>query len=65
MNGGGHGLGAAAAAGGGSGTPKPAAGLAGGRTKVGERGRDGTIRFIINPDREREERAVVESYARD
>lgn len=34
------------------------------RTKVGERGKDGTIRFILNPDRETEERRVVETFTR-
>jgi hypothetical protein len=35
------------------------------RQRIGERGRDGTVRFMLNPDREREERAVVAEYARD
>lgn len=36
----------------------------GGRPRIGERGREGTIRFILNPDREREEREVVETFRR-
>ena len=35
------------------------------RQRIGERGRDGTVRFMLNPDREREERAVVGEYGRD
>ncbi|KEF55172.1 uncharacterized protein A1O9_08826 [Exophiala aquamarina CBS 119918] len=36
----------------------------GGRPRIGERGREGTIRFILNPDREMEEREVVETFRR-
>lgn len=32
------------------------------RHRIGERGREGTVRFILNPDREREERAIVAEY---
>lgn len=32
------------------------------KTRVGERGRDGTVRFMLNPDREQEEKKVVEGY---
>jgi CTD kinase subunit beta len=32
------------------------------KPRVGERGRDGTVRFMLNPDREQEEKKVVESY---
>ena len=32
------------------------------KPRVGERGRDGTIRFMLNPDREQEEKKVVEEY---
>lgn len=32
------------------------------RQKAGERGRDGTVRFMLNPDREQQERAVVAEY---
>ena len=35
------------------------------RQRIGERGRDGTVRFMLNPDREREERAVVGEYGSD
>ena len=31
----------------------------------GSRGRDGTVRFMLNPDREREERGVVGEYGRE
>ena len=34
------------------------------RQRVGERGREGTVRFILNPDRERDEKAVVDSFHR-
>ena len=30
--------------------------------KMGERGRDGTVRFILNPEQAREERATVAEY---
>ncbi|KIV97154.1 hypothetical protein PV10_00936 [Exophiala mesophila] len=51
-------------------SPRDATGKEGGssnniaRTKVGERGKEGTIRFILNPDREMEERRIVETYTR-
>ena len=32
------------------------------RQRVGDRGREGTVRFMINPEREREEKAVVSEY---
>jgi CTD kinase subunit beta len=32
------------------------------RGRVGERGRDGTVRFMLNPEREQEENAVVAEY---
>lgn len=32
------------------------------RQRAGERGREGTVRFILNPDREREEKAIIQSY---
>ncbi|OAL39274.1 hypothetical protein AYO20_01592 [Fonsecaea nubica] len=32
------------------------------KQRVGERGREGTVRFILNPDREREEKAVIETF---
>jgi CTD kinase subunit beta len=32
------------------------------KPRVGERGRDGTIRFMLNPDREQEEKKVVDEY---
>jgi CTD kinase subunit beta len=32
------------------------------KPRVGERGRDGTVRFMLNPDREQEEKKVVEGY---
>jgi CTD kinase subunit beta len=34
------------------------------RQRVGERGREGTVRFILNPDRERDEQAVIELFSR-
>lgn len=37
-------------------------GGAGLRQRAGERGREGTVRFILHPEREREERAVVELF---
>lgn len=33
------------------------------RQKAGERGKEGTVRFMLNPDREREEKEIVASYA--
>lgn len=33
------------------------------RQRAGERGKEGTIRFMLNPDREREEKEIVASYA--
>ena len=30
--------------------------------RIGERGRDGTVRFMLNPDREQEEKGVVAEY---
>ncbi|KAK5039700.1 RNA polymerase II C-terminal domain kinase beta subunit [Exophiala sideris] len=35
------------------------------RQRAGDRGREGTVRFILNPDREREEKSIVESYRRE
>ena len=32
------------------------------RQRMGERGREGTVRFILNPDREREERSIIDMY---
>ncbi|KIW22447.1 uncharacterized protein PV07_12332 [Cladophialophora immunda] len=32
------------------------------KQRVGERGREGTVRFILNPDREREEKAIIELF---
>jgi hypothetical protein len=32
------------------------------RQRIGERGREGTVRFLLNPDREREERAIRAEY---
>jgi hypothetical protein len=32
--------------------------------RIGERGRDGTVRFMLNPDREQEEKNVVAEYSR-
>ncbi|ETI20216.1 hypothetical protein G647_08250 [Cladophialophora carrionii CBS 160.54] len=32
------------------------------RQRVGERGREGTVRFILNPDRERDEKAIVDLF---
>lgn len=37
----------------------PATGL---RQKTGDRGKEGTVRFVLNPDRERLERGVVAEY---
>ena len=31
--------------------------------RIGERGRDGTVRFMLNPDREQEERNIVAEYS--
>ncbi len=42
----------------------PGGAAAGVRQRVGERGREGTVRFILNPDRERDEKAVVDSFSR-
>lgn len=40
-----------------------APGLANGtQGRIGERGRDGTVRFMLNPEREQEEKAVVAEY---
>lgn len=36
--------------------------LNGTRGRIGERGRDGTVRFMLNPEREQEEKAVVAEY---
>jgi len=44
----------------GSGGPTSAAN--GSRTRVGERGREGTVRFMLNPGRERAEKEVVAEY---
>lgn len=38
-------------------------GTPGMRQRAGERGKEGTIRFMLNPDREREEKEIVASYA--
>ncbi|KAK5233230.1 RNA polymerase II C-terminal domain kinase beta subunit [Exophiala xenobiotica] len=35
------------------------------RQRMGERGREGTVRFILNPGREREERSIVELFRKD
>jgi CTD kinase subunit beta len=32
------------------------------KPRVGERGRDGTVRFMLNPDREQEEKKIVNEY---
>ncbi|OAP55341.1 hypothetical protein AYL99_10314 [Fonsecaea erecta] len=32
------------------------------KQRAGERGREGTVRFILNPDREREEKAIIELF---
>ncbi|KAJ9614654.1 RNA polymerase II C-terminal domain kinase beta subunit [Cladophialophora chaetospira] len=40
----------------------PGTPVAGVRQRVGERGREGTVRFILNPDRERDEKAVVDLF---
>lgn len=32
------------------------------KPRVGERGRDGTVRFMLNPDREQEEKTIVDGY---
>ncbi|KIW14354.1 hypothetical protein PV08_07136 [Exophiala spinifera] len=32
------------------------------RQRMGERGREGTVRFILDPDREREERSIIDLY---
>jgi CTD kinase subunit beta len=32
--------------------------------RIGERGRDGTVRFMLNPDREQEEKNIVAEYSR-
>lgn len=45
--------------------PTSLPGAAGVRQRVADRGREGTVRFILNPDREREERSIVETYRRD
>jgi CTD kinase subunit beta len=41
--------------------PAPSA-VIGVRQRVGERGREGTVRFILNPAREREEREIVDLF---
>lgn len=33
------------------------------RQRAGERGKEGTVRFMLNPDREREEKEVTGLYA--
>ena len=49
-----------------AGVPQPRAGQPGAgpqiRQRASERGREGTVRFMLNPERERSEKAVVESY---
>ena len=42
-------------------TPSP--GTPGIRQKAGERGKEGTVRFMLNPDRERDEKAITLQYA--
>ncbi|EXJ54688.1 hypothetical protein A1O7_10029 [Cladophialophora yegresii CBS 114405] len=43
--------------------PRPApSAVIGVRQRVGERGREGTVRFILNPDRERDEKAIVDLF---
>jgi CTD kinase subunit beta len=44
--------------------PRRGGGNSGIRQRVGERGREGTVRFMLNPEREREERAVIAEYER-
>lgn len=39
-----------------NGTPRPG--------RIGERGRDGTVRFMLNPDREQEEKNIVAEYSK-
>lgn len=34
----------------------------GSRGRIGERGRDGTVRFMLNPEREQDEKAIVAEY---
>jgi len=34
------------------------------RGRIGERGRDGTVRFMLDPERERDEKSVVSEYFR-
>ncbi len=43
-------------------TPGIVANGASTRGRIGERGRDGTVRFMLNPEREQEERATVAEY---
>lgn len=43
-------------------TPAIVANGASTRGRIGERGRDGTVRFMLNPEREQEERATVAEY---
>ena len=47
------------------GTPGSGGGaVVGIKQRVGERGREGTVRFILNPDRERDEKAIVDLFRR-
>ena len=32
--------------------------------RIGERGRDGTVRFMLNPDREQDEKIIVAEYSK-
>ncbi|KIX96240.1 uncharacterized protein Z520_08018 [Fonsecaea multimorphosa CBS 102226] len=52
---------------GGAGNAAPGSGSGSGpvvgmKQRVGERGREGTVRFILNPDRERDEKAIVDLF---
>lgn len=42
-----------------------ASAVVGVRQRVGERGREGTVRFILNPDRARDEKSVVDLFRQD
>jgi CTD kinase subunit beta len=55
-----------ASSGGGAGNPGGSASgaVVGVRQRVGERGREGTVRFILNPDRERDEKAIIELFSK-
>jgi CTD kinase subunit beta len=43
-------------------SPSTPGAVNGTRGRIGERGRDGTVRFMLNPEREQEEKAVVAEY---